>query len=67
MRIVKNEEGRVSKYKKHTYTAETNSILCFGTYIFFYEKTTTTTTVNKPVHYAQVRWSPKELPHAWTC
>ena len=52
--------------KKNTYTAETNSILCFGTYIFFYEKTTTTT-VNKPVHYAQVRWSPKELPHAWTC
>ena len=50
--------------KKHTYTAETNSILCFGIYILFYEKTTT---VNKPVHYAQVRWSPKELPHAWTC
>ena len=35
-------------------------------YTFFYEKTKTTT-VNKPVHYAQVRWSPKELPHAWTC
>ena len=34
---MKKEEFQNIK-KKHTYTAETNSILCFGTYIFFMKK-----------------------------
>ena len=64
MRIVKNEEGRVSKYKKthNSIQLKFNSILCFGK--FFYEKNNNSVQSYKPVHYAgQVVLIPKELPH----